>query len=574
MVSDEISGPILKVMLARQLLTETEETLILLQCEKTMRPFLTIHHPGSAKAYYASGSWTADTFYGLLSRHALNRPDSVALQDGRRSLTWAELRHWVDGVAADLREYGLVGGDRVSIWMSNRVETVVMFLACAREGLACNPSLHKTYTCAEIGELLTSLSARAFLTEAGWGADRNKSDLDAVLVRIPSLKVVYTPEGFPAPAVNSTPPCTDPDKVAYLAFTSGTTGSPKCVMHSDNTLLANARDLVRDWKQGPNTVMLSLSPLSHHIAWVGIAQWLVTGSRFVTDDPPPGRSRQDWIVESGATYLLGVPTHAMDILTEQRKTGCTSLGNVSVFYMAGAPIPPSVAGAFLEQGVKPQNVYGMTENSSHQYTHPDDPVETIVETCGRGGRAYEVRLFHPDDPDREVGPGEVGQIGGRGAALMLGYFNNQAATESSFNSTGWFMSGDLGIADQAGNLRIEGRLKDLIIRGGHNIHPSHIEAIALRNSAAGRVAAFPVPDDRLGERVCIAVSGAIDPVELLEHLRREGLSKYDMPEYFVRVTEFPLTASGKILKRELVLQVRRGELQPQPIRELPAAKTA
>ena len=539
-----------------------------------MRPFLTIHHPGSAKAYYASGSWTNDTFYGLLGRHALNRPDSVALQDGRRSLTWAELRHWVDGVAADLREYGLVGGDRVSIWMSNRVETVVMFLACAREGLACNPSLHKTYTCAEIGELLTSLSARAFLTEAGWGADRNKSDLDAVLVRIPSLKVVYTPEGFPAPAVNSTPPCTDPDKVAYLAFTSGTTGSPKCVMHSDNTLLANARDLVRDWKQGPNTVMLSLSPLSHHIAWVGIAQWLVTGSRFVTDDPPPGKSRQDWIVESGATYLLGVPTHAMDILTEQRKTGCTSLGNVSVFYMAGAPIPPSVAGAFLEQGVKPQNVYGMTENSSHQYTHPDDPVETIVETCGRGGRAYEVRLFHPDDPDREVGPGEVGQIGGRGAALMLGYFNNQAATESSFNSTGWFMSGDLGIADQAGNLRIEGRLKDLIIRGGHNIHPSHIEAIALRNSAAGRVAAFPVPDDRLGERVCIAVSGAIDPVELLEHLRREGLSKYDMPEYFVRVTEFPLTASGKILKRELVLQVRRGELQPQPIRELPAAKTA
>jgi acyl-CoA synthetase len=236
-----------------------------------MRPFLTLHHPVNANAYYASGCWNDDTFYGLLSRHALSRPDSIALQDGRRSLTWAQLRQWVDGVAGNLREYGLVGGDRVSIWMSNRVEPVVMFLACAREGLACNPSLHKTYTCAEIGELLTSLSARAFLTEAGWGADRDKTDLDALLVRIPSLKVVYTPDGFPAPAANSTPPCTDPDKVAYLAFTSGTTGSPKCVMHSDNTLLANARDLVRDWKQGPDNVMLSLSPLSHHIAWVGIA---------------------------------------------------------------------------------------------------------------------------------------------------------------------------------------------------------------------------------------------------------------------------------------------------------------
>src|SRR4051794_28923092 len=119
-------------MLARQLLTKIEETLNFAAVREAMRPFLTIHHPGYAKAYYASGSWTDDTFYGLLSRHALDRPNSAALQDGRRSLTWAELRRWVDGVAADLREYGLVGGDRVSIWMSNRVEAVVMFLACAR----------------------------------------------------------------------------------------------------------------------------------------------------------------------------------------------------------------------------------------------------------------------------------------------------------------------------------------------------------------------------------------------------------------------------------------------------------
>lgn len=157
---------------------------------------------------------------------------------------------------------------------------------------------------------------------------------------------------------------------------------------------------------------------------------------------------------------------------------------------------------------------------------------------------------------------------------MLGYFNNQGATEGSFNSDGWFMSGDLGIMDGQGNLRIEGRLKDLIIRGGHNIYPSHIEDIAVRHKDAGRVAAFPVPDDRLGERVCIAVSGAIQPDELVDHLQRQGLSKYEIPEYFIRVEEFPLTASGKILKRELVLQVRRGELKPLPIRNKTVAKTA
>ncbi|MCR6736877.1 MAG: acyl--CoA ligase [Afipia sp.] len=539
-----------------------------------MRPFLTIHHPAKAQQYYASGLWGRDTFYGLLARHAAERPDAIALQDGRRALSWRELRQMVDGVAADLREYGLVGGDRVSIWMSNRVEAVVMFLACAREGLACNPSLHKTYTCAEICELLTSLSARALLTEPGWGADRAQVDLDAMLVRIPSLKAVYTPEAFPASVEEAASPNTDPDKVAYLAFTSGTTGVPKCVMHSDNTLLANGRDLARDWGHGPGTVLLSLSPLSHHIAWVGVAQWLVCGGRFVTDDPPAGMNRLDWIETTGATYVLGVPTHAMDILAEQAKLGRKRLGKVSVFYMAGAPIPPSVAASFLEQGIKPQNVYGMTENSSHQYTHPDDNAEVIVGSCGRGGKAYEVKIFDPNDSDREVGPGEIGQIGGRGAALMLGYFNNQAATEGSFNRNGWFLSGDLGVLDKDGNLRIEGRLKDLIIRGGHNIQPSHIEAIAVRHKDVDRAAAFPVADDRLGERVCIAVSGSIGSGELLEHLRANGLSKYDMPEYFLRLEEFPLTASGKILKRELVLQVRRGDIQPVFVRGNASEKSA
>ncbi len=254
----------------------------------------------------------------------------------------------------------------------------------------------------------------------------------------------------------------------------------------------------------------------------------------------------------------------MDVLAEQQRTG-QRLGDVSVFTWPESPIPPVTAAAFLEQGVKPQNIYGMTENSSHQYTHPDDSADVIVHTCGRGGRAYEVRLFDPADSDKEVKAGEVGQIAGRGAALMLGYFDHQSATESSFNKDGWFLSGDLGILDQAGNLRIEGRLKDLIIRGGHNIYPSHIEAAAVRHKDVGPLPHFPVPDDRLGERVCIAVSGTIEPDELLRHLRSRA-SRIRHAGYFVRVEEFPLTASGKILKRELTLWVRRGELMPLPIR--------
>jgi acyl-CoA synthetase len=535
-----------------------------------MRPFLTLHHPATARQRYAAGVWSGETCYALLAGHAATRPDAPALRDGRRVLTWREVLAWVEGTAAALRDLGLAGGDRVSIWMSNRAEAVVLFLACSRDGIACNPSLHRTYTAAEVGDLLTNLSARVLLTEPGWGADA-PADPVATFGGLAGLRAVWTPDSFPRPATTPGPATPqDPDKVAYLAFTSGTTGAPKCVMHSDNTLLANARDLVRDWGHGPATRILSLSPLSHHIAWVGVAQWLLAGCLYATDDAPPGTSRLDWITETRATYVLGVPTHAMDVQAELTARGRDRLGEVGVFYMAGAAIPPSVADRFVRLGVRPQNVYGMTENSSHQYTSPTDPTEVIVATCGRGGRAYRVEIRDPADPERRLPPDAVGEIVGEGAALMLGYLGNQAATEANFTADGMFRSGDLGALDIHGNLRIEGRLKDLVIRGGHNIYPARIEALALRHPAVERCAAFPVPDQRLGERVCLAVIGDITPPALLAHLAAEGLSRYDMPEWFLRLDRFPLTASGKVLKRELVALAKRGELDMAPVRYQPA----
>jgi acyl-CoA synthetase len=530
-----------------------------------MRPFLTLHHPAAARRHYAEGLWQTDTFYSLLSRHADERPQAPALRDSRHRLTWSEVRAWADGVAADLAGQGLAGGDRISIWLSNRVEAVIAFLACSREGYACNPSLHRAYTLSEVVQLIDYLKASALITEPGV-ADRERADGAAMLAQATSLKRVYMLPDFPTPGAATGEPISDPDKVSYLAFTSGTTGIPKCVMHSDNTLLANAREMVRDWGHGPRTRLLTLSPLSHHIAWVAAAQWLLAGCELIVNDPPTGRHGIDWIISTGATYVMGVPTHAMDVIAEQRRRGLERIGSVEVFYMAGAPIPPSVGEAFLAQGIKPQNIYGMTENSSHQYTHSDDDPSIIVNTCGRGGQAYEVRLFDPENSDREVPPGTLGEIGGRGAALMLGYYGNQPVTAASFNRNGWFMSGDLGVLDRAGNLKIVGRLKDLIIRGGHNIYPAHIEALALRHAAVERAACVPVADERLGERACIAVIGAIAPETLLAHLAAEGLSKSDMPEYFLRMENFPLTASGKILKRELVVMIQRGELQPTPVR--------
>jgi acyl-CoA synthetase len=538
---------------------------------------LSLHDPTAARRYYDAGVWRADTLYTLLRQHAEERPEGFALRDGGQRLTWRVLLALVDRIAAALDAAGLKRGERVAVWLPNRVEAVAIFLACSRQSFVFN-ALHRNYTVAEIVELLARTRAAALFAQPGYGADADTADIFAAAAEVASLRRVYAPgDGAPGAAAFpdgelAAPPPVDPnpDKIVYLAFTSGTTGSPKGVMHSDNTLLANGRAMVADWHHDENTVLLSLSPLSHHIATVAIEQMMAAGLELVVNAPPAGMTPLDWIIEAGATYVMGVPTHAMDILAELRRRGAAKLGRVKTFYMAGATIPREVAQAFLDRGVTPQNVYGMTENGSHNYTVPDDPAGTIVATCGRACAAYEIKIWDQDNPDQEAPPGMVGEIGGRGACLTLGYFDNQRATEDSFNRAGWFMSGDLGRIDDAGCLEIVGRKKDLVIRGGRNIHPAKIEDLAMRHPAVARCAAFAVADERLGEKVCLSVifhdGMRAEPGEMLAHLNAVGLSRYDMPEYFIALAEYPLTASGKILKRELVEWARSGQIRPLPVR--------
>lgn len=539
---------------------------------------LTLHDPRRARGYYACGAWQDDTLYGLLRRHAAETPDAWAIRDSGRRLTWRQLAAWADAVAGALHAAGVHCGERVCVWLPNRVETAVVLLACSRNGYVCNPSLHHNHTVAEVAQLMERIRAAALFAQRGYGADAARSDIFARAATLSSLKVSCDldasagPLAFPDPSARTALPeaQTNPDQIVYLAFTSGTTGQPKGVLHSDNTLLANGRAMVADWQVTRDTVLYSHSPLSHHIGTVAIEQSLVAGCELVLNDVPHGQRPLDWMVETGATYVMGVPTHAIDVLADMSARGLQRLGRVGVFYMAGATIPPAVAQAFLDMGVKPQNVYGMTENGSHQYTLPGDDARVITETCGRACAGYETRIWDAENPDRELGVGEVGEIGTRGALLMLGYFGNQFATEASFNAHGWFMSGDLGRLDERGNLSIVGRKKDLIIRGGHNIHPATIENLAVRHPAVAKAAAFPIADERLGERVCLAViareGACIAGAELLAHLHENGLSRYDMPEYFIALDALPLTPSGKILKRELVEWARTGRVQPTPVR--------
>ena len=546
-----------------------------------MAAILTLHNPARAAEYYGAGYWRKDTLYSLLQHHAAVRPDQFALRDSHRRLTWGKLLEWVDLVAFDLHQAGLKAGQRVSVWLPNRAETVVVTLACSRNGYICNPSLHQSYTVADVVDLLTRIQSVVLFAQQGFGADADRGNIFETAYQVATIKRVYrlkpvaeagSPNlGAGAASVAALPaPVVDSDKIVLLAFTSGTTGEPKGVMHSDNTLLANARAMAADWRHHEAIVLLSMSPLTHAIGTIAMAQALVSGFELVLNDVPKGKTTLDWVHETGATYIMGVPTHAIDVLAEAKRRGYDRLGKVSVFYMGGSAIPRETVRALLDLGITPQNVYGMTENGAHQYTLPDDDTQTIVETCGRACAGYEVRIWSQEDPDVEVARGEIGEIGGRGACLTLGYFDNQNATEQSFNRYGWFMTGDLGRLDEKGRLQIVGRKKDIIIRGGRNIHPARIEDLARSHPSVSKAAAFPIADERLGEKVCLAVvpqdAASIDPQMLLRHLHERGLSTYDMPEYFVAVDAFPLTPSGKILKRELVEWARSGRINPGSVR--------
>ncbi len=543
---------------------------------------LTLLSSERLEGHTQAGHWGPDTIYALAARHAARTPERFALRDQHRRVTYRDMMAAADGLAADLEAKGVRPGQRLAVWLPSRIETAVALLACSRNGYLCCPSLHRDHTTNEILDLLERTRAQALVTQRAYGADADRNDILAspnlsklkALYTLPSVSVALAggkpfPDLAPAPAVQ-TEPTSDPNRPMYLAFTSGTSGSPKGVLHSDNTLLATVHAVARDWALGSETVVYTLSPLSHNLGMGALILALAIGGELVVHDLPRGNSLLDRIVETGTNYLIGVPTHAIDLLNEMRERGMTSLGRVKGFRISGAAAPQEVVAELLKLGVVPQSGYGMTETCSHQYTCPGDDPRLIIESSGRACEGYEIRIFRQDDPDTEAAIGEIGQIAGRGASLMLGYFNDQAATEDSFNKSGWFLTGDIGWVDEAGFLRITGRKKDVIIRGGHNIYPAKIEDLAMRHPLLERAAAVPVADERLGEKVCLAVvtRGRKDlhAEAMLAHLDEAGLSRFDMPEYFLHLDAMPLTSSGKILKRELVARIQAGGLVPQPVR--------
>ncbi len=295
------------------------------------------------KSFYAAGYWREETIYDYARRNVQARPGSFAIRDRNRRLTYDELVGFADALAGKLERAGVQAGQRVGVWTSSRVETAIAWLACSRNRYVCCPSLHRDHTVGDVTKLLERVGAAAFIGEAGWGADAERFDVFSDVAKQEGMMLVIrlTADGASELVSNQDPsdsePSSDPDRVVYLAFTSGTTGEPKGVLHSDNTLLANARAIAADWKFGPESVLYTMSPLSHNLGLGAMIAAFASGGELVVHDLPRGRSLLERLEETRATFLFGVPTHAIDLLSELRARGGSGrIGCLEGFRVSGA----------------------------------------------------------------------------------------------------------------------------------------------------------------------------------------------------------------------------------------------
>jgi acyl-CoA synthetase (AMP-forming)/AMP-acid ligase II len=308
-------------------------------------PLLTLLKAQTVAAYTAAGFWGDETIYRLAARHALATPQACAVRDRRRRLSYAELTAAADRLAAHLAGHGVRPGQRIAVWLPSRIETAIVLLACSRNGYVCCPSLHRDHTVGEITALVDRIRAAALIAQPGYGTDAERRDVFAELADCDFLRCAWcVGPGDVAPfaelpgPVLETEASRDANQIMYLPFTSGTTGEPKGVLHSDNTLLATARMMARDWRL-ERAVLYTLSPLSHNLGLGALITALAGGGELVLHDLPHGDSLLDRLEETRAEFLFGVPTHAIDLLSEAQSRGVRRVGAVRGFRISGAAAP-------------------------------------------------------------------------------------------------------------------------------------------------------------------------------------------------------------------------------------------
>jgi len=522
------------------------------------------HTPPCAAAYRREGRWRGETVWGAFAATAAGMGARTAVAEGDRRCTFAMLAVAAGRLAGGLAGLGIGPGTVVAFQLPNWTETLVVLLACARLGAVANPIL-PAYRRRELAFILNQSGARVVFVPGRYRDLDHRALLRELRPALPALAhvVVVRDEarGDERPwdtladvAPPPGPPAADGEAIALLIYTSGTTADAKGVLHSHDTLLAEARSLGPVHGLGPGDTVLMPSPLTHISGIVhALLVPAVFGSTAVLMDRWDAAEGLRLIGAERVTYMVGAPTFLRDLAGRARAAGADTT-SLRLFSCGGADVDPAlVRDAAATLGCVVKRVYGSTEFPTVTTTGPDDPPARRVDSEGRPIGAAEIRLV--DDEGTPVPAGREGEILARGPECFLGYRDAALNTEA-FTADGWFRTGDLGTLDAAGYLRITGRRKDIIIRKGENISARELEDLLAAHPAVAEVAVVGVPDAAAGEIVCAVLrarAGMPAPSlsQVAAYLTGRGLSRRKLPERVEVVDDFPRTASGKILKRAL-----------------------
>lgn len=531
------------------------------------------------------------TFGEMLVNSAARFPDNIALRFGDIRYTYSELKHAVDAMAASLLKLGLKRGDRVGVLFPDWPEYTIALYACATIGAIVSP-MNPLYRKVELTTILNHLEAKAFFMPSEWREFSFADLMDQARADFPFLEqVIVKGEArsswmldFDDLIKNGSKPdsATDvldeylknnpveADDLLEIAYTSGTTGAPKGAVHTHNTRMLHSKGLAGRMGAGSEDVWLCMTPLFHTTGNCVVQHTaLLTGGTLVI----MGRYSVDGslkeIQKAKATIAIGVPTMYIDLMNhpEFEKTDVSSL-RYSIF--TGAPMPPEVALQIVDRfacGILQGD--GTTECGSNVLSLPDAPIEIIAESPGPPTDVgNEVKVVDPDT-GRIVPINTLGEICHRGPTSFLRYYKNPEKTAESVDDLGWFHAGDLGTMDAAGNIRLKGRTKDMIVRGGENIYATDMEAIAHTHPAIRECQVVGFPDDRLGEKTVACIipkdpSQEITREEIVEFMA-DKVVKYLIPDMVVYFDDFPRTASGKVqkfkLKEHVIDRHERGEVR-------------
>ena len=524
--------------------------------------------------YYAKGYWSDKTLLDHWNDRVRDIPDHEYVSDnlGVR-LTYAELDDKAGRLAAWLHEQGVRNGDVVSYQMPPWSEFCIVLVACLKLGAVSHP-LPVTFNGEDLDHALNLVESKAFICPTFHHKTNFEDMILSVADRVPTLKksaiAVHdkTMESHGTVTLNQifkdyepyTAPCESAsDDVTVILSTSGTTGRPKAVLLSHNALIFSETTFAKGLHLTSDDVMFMPAPLNHATGFNhGLLCPMLLGGRVVLQQEFDACEAIDIMNNEGVTWSMGATPFIYDMLNclEEDSRSFTTL---KLYVCGGAPVPGTMVQRAHGHGLLLCECYGSTESCPHLGVPPEHCLEWNGEWSGVAFEGIQTKVV--DANGNEVPHGTQGEEVSHGPHMFSGYLKNPEATAKDLDDDGWFYSGDLCYQDDLGRIRINGRKKEIIIRGGINISVNEVDENLAGCPGVGEHATIGLPDDRLGERICTFIVPEGDELPTLDsiaaYLDSIGVAKRLRPEHIEFIDEIPYTESGKVQRNLLSDELRR-----------------